>query len=103
MVTRIGSSRKKSKYIMRVSKKDKGKLNLARYLQKLKTGDNVVFKVAPNHHKGQYFIRFHGKTGKVLRERGGAYEIEFSDKGKKKIIIANPVHLLKVESGAKNN
>ena len=103
MVTRIGSSRKRSKHIMRVPKKDKGKLDLARYLQKLKTGDSVVFKVSPSQHKGQYFIRFHGKTGKVLKERGRAYEVEFSDRGKRKIIIANPVHLLKVENGTKDN
>ena len=103
MVTRIGSSRKKSRNIMKIPKKDKGKLNISRYLQKLEKGDNVIFKVAPNNHKGQYFIRFHGKSGKVLKQRGSAYEIEFSDKGKKKIIIANPVHLVKVENGTKNN
>ena len=103
MVTRTGSSRKKSKRIMRISKKDKGKLNLARHLQKLKTGDNVILKASPNHHKGQYFIRFHGKTGKVLKERGNSYEIELTDKGKRKIIIASPAHLLKVKNGTKNN
>ena len=103
MVTRIGSSRKKSKFIMRVPKKEKGKLKISRHLQVLKEGDRVVFKVDPSHHKGQYFIRFHGKSGKILKPRGSAYEVEFSDKNKKKIVVTNPVHLLKVENGAKSN
>ena len=103
MVSRTGSSRKKSKLIMRVAKRDKGKLSLSRHLQNIKAGDRVVFKATPSSHKGQYFIRFHGKTGQVLRQRGGAYEVELADRGKKKIIIVKPAHLVKVKNGTKNN
>ncbi len=101
MVKRVGSSRRKTGSILSVPKKQKGKLSLRRFLQKLNEGDNVVLKAAPSVQDGQsYYRRFHGKTGTVVGRRGKCYEVRIKDKDKIKNILVKPVHLMKVQNGA---
>jgi len=38
--------------------------------------------------------RYQGKVCTVLSRRGRSFEIEFYDGGKRKVLLANPVHLL---------
>src|SRR3989338_9686679 len=97
MVKRVGSSRRKTRLMLAVPKKEKGKLSLRRFLQELKEGDNVVLKAAPSVQSGQYFRRFHGKTGSVVGRKGKCYEVRIKDKDKIKNILVKPVHLMKLE------
>ena len=63
---RIGGARRKSRYKMKISLPDKGKLPIKRYLQTFEEGDKVLLKAFPGEQKGIFCLRFHGKVGEVL-------------------------------------
>ncbi len=98
MTKRIGTARRRTRHILAVPKKEKGKLTISRFLLKLKPGDKVVFSASPSVHKGLYFRRFHGRTGSVLGPVGDCYRVGINDRGVHKVIIVNPVHLVKVNA-----
>jgi len=47
----------------------------------------------PSIHRGMPNPKFHGKTGKVLGQRGRAYVLEVRDGNAKKTVISLPEHL----------
>lgn len=96
MVKRIGR-RRKARHKLMVPKRQKGKLPISRFVQKLETGETVVLNAYPAYQKGIYFMRFHGKTGIVKGKRGGCYEVTIKDGGKSKDLIIHPVHLKKIK------
>jgi len=96
MVKRIGSSRRKTRHKFKKSVRQRGKISISRFFQKLEVNDRVALVAEPSYHKGLYFRRFHGKIGKVVGKRGFCYIVEIKDGGKKKEIIVHPVHLKKV-------
>ena len=93
---RIGSIRRKTRHKLQKPLRQKGKISLTNYFQKLKTGEDVALKAEPAVHRGFYHPRFHGKICKVIEPMGKCYKVEFSDHGKKKAIVVHPVHLKKV-------
>ena len=96
MVKRVGGSRRKTRRKFAKSVRQKGKISLKNYFQKLKDGDRVCFKAEPSYQKGLYFRRFHGRIGKITKKRGTCYEVEFNDGNKLKTMIVHPVHLKKL-------
>lgn len=78
------------------SPSQKGKISLTRFFQKFKAGDAVavVRELGVNL---SYSKRIQGKTGKVLGQRGKAYEIEVKDMNKPKRYLIKPIHLKKIE------
>ena len=96
MVKRVGGSRRKTRRKFAKRVRQKGKISLKNYFQKLKEGDRVCFKLEPSYQKGLYFRRFHGRIGKVAGKRGTCYEVEFNDGNKLKTMITHPVHLKKL-------
>ncbi|MBU0471963.1 MAG: 50S ribosomal protein L21e, partial [Nanoarchaeota archaeon] len=66
------------------------------FLQTFENGNRVVLKVEPAYQKGQYFLRFHGKTGTVIGQKGKCYEVQINDFDKEKTVIVHPIHLKKV-------
>ena len=77
--------------------KQKGKVSIRNYLQKLELGDKVVFKAEPAVQKGVYFRRYHGKSGAVSGKQGFCYKVDIKDGSKTKTIIVHPVHLKRVK------
>ena len=103
MTHRVGSSRYKTRRTLSVPKKLRGKLNIGKFLQKFNAGDQVIFKASPSVHAGLYYRRFHGRLGTIIKARGKCYEVRIVDGKKEKIVLTNPVHLVKVKNGTKNN
>lgn len=93
---RIGGFRRKSRYKMKVSISDKGKLPLKRYLQTFEEGDKVLLKAFSPEHKGLFCLRFHGKIGEVIGSQGSCYKVQIKDGRASKMCIVNPVHLVRV-------
>ncbi|MBU2633821.1 MAG: 50S ribosomal protein L21e [Nanoarchaeota archaeon] len=96
MVQRIGGFRRKTRYKLKKNIRNRGKLSLTNYLQKLKNNDKVLLKAEPAVQTGMYFPRFHGKTGTIKNKIGKCYEVEIKDGKKIKTLIVHPVHLKKV-------
>lgn len=74
----------------------KGKFSLARFFQKFKSGDSVAIIRDLTFPFG-YKRQIHGRTGKVIAQRGSAYEVEVNDLNKPKRYILRPIHLKKIE------
>jgi len=96
MATRIGGMRRKTRDKLSKNLKEKGKISLRKYFQKLDVGDRVCLKADPGVQKGMYLPRFHGKIGVLTGKKGRCYEVSIKDFGKAKTVVVHPVHLTKV-------
>ena len=94
---RVGGFRRKTRTKLMRAIREKGKIPLSRYFQKLIEGEKVLFHANPAVQGGQYFPRFHGRMGTVVAKRGTCYEVTFFDGNKKKLAIVHPIHLRKVK------
>lgn len=66
---------------------------ISRKIQRFNTEDLVHIVIDPSIHKGQPHSRFHGKTAKVIGEKGKAYILSLKDGNKIKKLIVRPEHL----------
>lgn len=66
---------------------------ITKKIQRFKQEDLVHIIIDPSIHKGQPHPRFHGKTAKVIGERGRAYIVALKDGNKAKELIIRPDHL----------
>jgi len=85
--------------LKRKTVREKGKIKLSRYFQKLKEGDKVA--VVREHSLKIGFPRqIQGRTGKIEGQRGKCWMVKISlPKTKRcKTYIIHPVHLKKLES-----
>lgn len=92
---RIGGNRRKSRYKMKKSVSDKGKLHIKRFMQKYEAGDKVLLKAYPSYQKGLFCLRFYGKIGEVVSAQGECYKVNIKDGNKLKTCVVHPVHLLR--------
>ena len=90
---RTGGNRRKTRHKLAKNVRDKGKINIANYLQHFKLGDKVCLVGEPAVQKGMYYPRFYGKMGNVVGKKGQCYEVMINDVSKEKIVIVHPVHL----------
>lgn len=93
---RIGTFRRKTRNKLKKNYRDRGKIRLTKFFQKLKEGQKVQLVAEPAYQKGMYFPRFHGKVGSIVGKKGKCYLVNINDQGKKKDLIVHPVHLKKV-------
>lgn len=91
---RVGGNRRKSRYKMKKSISEKGKLHISKFLQTFEEGDKVLLKAYPSYQKGIFFLRFFGKVGEVTGKQGDCYKVNIKDGGKTKTCIVHPVHLI---------
>ncbi|MEM4271565.1 MAG: 50S ribosomal protein L21e [Candidatus Pacearchaeota archaeon] len=78
------------------SPRQKGKISLIRYFQKFKPGESVAV-VKELSLKFGYPNKIQGRTGKIIAQRGSAYEVEIYDLNKPKTYIIKPIHLKKIQ------
>jgi len=80
----------------------RGKLQLSRYFQILKTGDFVAISrektVASVFPK-----RLQGITGEVESKRGRYYMVKIKDGNKEKRLLMSPIHLKKIKQVKTND
>ena len=76
--------------------RERGKIKLSQYFQKLETGDKVALKQEKSVQK--YFpLRYKGKVGVIKEKRGRAYLVSIKDGRKEKIFIVHPINLVKLK------
>lgn len=96
MTKRIGSSRRKTRDLLSVSKRDKGRISISKILQNFAIGDKVALNTAPNVHSGQIFRRFRDQIGIVKAMQGNCYKVSIKDGSKEKTLIVHPAHMRKI-------
>jgi large subunit ribosomal protein L21e len=85
--------RKKTRYKFKKELRRRGLPPVTSVIQKFEVGQNVHIVCEPSIQKGMPHRRFHGKTGKVVGQRGRAWVLAISDGNAEKIVIARPQHL----------
>jgi large subunit ribosomal protein L21e len=85
--------RSKTRYKLKKHPRQRGLFPLTRALRVYKIGETVHVVLDPSVQKGMPHPKFHGKTGKIVAQRGSSYLVKVKDGGKYKDIIARPQHL----------
>ncbi|MCI4349911.1 MAG: 50S ribosomal protein L21e [Thermoplasmata archaeon] len=73
--------------------RERGMPPITRFLRAFEIGSRVVVRLEASDPHGQPHPRYQGRTCTVVAKVGRAYRLEFLDGGKRKQLIANPVHL----------
>ena len=93
MTSRIGGSRRKSRYRLQKRLRQKGKIGLTKFFAKYQLGDRVILKAEPGYQNGMFYPKFQGATGTVIGETGRCYYVRITDGDKTKTVITHPVHI----------
>lgn len=73
--------------------RERGSPPVTRFLRTFEIGQQVIIRIEPSDAHGMPHPRYQGRVCTVVAQVGRAYRIEFLDGGKRKQLIANPVHL----------
>lgn len=101
MVMRTGGFRKGTRFKLKKGPRQKGKISLRNFLQRLEIGQKVQLVAEPAYQRGMYFPRFHGKFGTIRGRQGECYNVAINDHKNEKILVIHPIHLKKVMSEKK--
>jgi len=94
MPNRKGGPQRKTRHILKRSVR--GRIHIRAFLQKFKVGDNVQLVIDSGVRRGMFPLRFHGRRGKIMGQRGRSYQVEIKDQNKHKELVIHPSHLKKV-------
>ena len=86
-------TRRKSRYKLRKTVREKGLSPISRAIREFAEGDLVNIDLDPGIQNGMPHPKFHGKTGRVMGQRGRAYIVEVRDGELMKEVIVLPEHL----------
>ena len=86
-------TRRKSRYKLKKTVREKGLSPISRAIQLFQEGDIVNIDLDPSIQNGMPHPKFQGRTGKVMSQRGRAYIVEVRDGGLMKEVIILPEHL----------
>ncbi len=86
-------TRRKSRYKLKKTVREKGLSPISRAIQEFVQGDLVNIDLDPSIQNGMPHPKFHGRTGRVMGHRGRAYIVEVRDGGLMKEVIILPEHL----------
>jgi len=79
--------------------RERGLPPVTRFLREFEVGQKVMVRIEPSDPHGQPHPRYQGRTCTVIGRTGRAYRIEFLDGGKRKELIATPIHLVPAGGG----
>ncbi len=86
-------TRRKSRYKLKKTVREKGLSPISRAIQEFVEGDIVNIDLDPGIQNGMPHPKFHGRTGRVMGQRGRAYIVGIRDGGLMKEVIVLPEHL----------
>jgi len=76
--------------------RERGLPPVSRFLRTFELGEKVMVRIEPSDPHGQPHPRYQGRVCTVVAKSGRAYRVEFLDGGKRKELIALPIHLVPV-------
>ncbi len=79
--------------------RERGLPPVTRFLREFAIGQRVSVRIEASDPHGQPHPRYQGRTCTVIGKVGRAYRVEFLDGGKRKELIATPIHLVPLEEG----
>ena len=73
--------------------KKRKKLTVVDFMREFSVGERVIIKPKPFYKSAIPHMRYRGKPGVVIEQRGSCYLVEVRDGGKTRKIISHPIHL----------
>jgi large subunit ribosomal protein L21e len=98
MVKSSKGFRSRTRGVLTKEAREKGMRPVTQYLQVFDVGEKVFVRLEASEMHGQPHPRYQGRVCTVIGKQGRAYRLEFVDGGKRKELIANPVHLKRATS-----
>ena len=92
---RVGGFRRKTRSLFKKNFRDKGKISIRRFFQKLVVGDKVHIVSGPAYQQGMYDPKFYGRVGVISGMQGKCYLVDIKEGSKAKTLIVHPIHLKK--------
>lgn len=99
MVKSSKGFRSRTRGVLSKAVRQKGSPPPTHFIREFEIGSKVIIRLEASEQKGMPHPRYQGFVGRVIAKRGRAYEVEFKDGGKSKIVVSNPVHLTPAEMG----
>lgn len=93
MVKSSKGSRSRSRGTFTKKVRERGLPPVTRFLKEFAPGDRVNVVIEPSDPHGQPHPRYQGRNCVVLERVGRSYRVEFFDGGKRKELLAAPIHL----------
>ncbi len=100
MVKSSKGFRSRTRGVLTKAARDRGLPPVTRFLTTFEAGEKVIVKLEASDPHGMPHPRYQGRVATVVRPVGRSYEIEFLDGGKRKVLIAHPIHLKRAGTGA---
>ena len=94
---RSHGTRQGTRSILRRSKTQRGRINIARVMHQYEIGDRVAVVLDGAQQKGMPHRRFQGATGIIQAQQGRAWVIDLHDKNMAKTVVARAEHLSPLE------
>ncbi len=94
MVKSSKGSRSRTRGVLTKEARDRGLPPITRFLREFDVGDRVIVRLEASESRGQPHPRYQGRVCVVVARVGRAYRVRFLDGGKKKELLARPIHLL---------
>jgi large subunit ribosomal protein L21e len=98
MVKSSKGFRSRSRGVFTKEARDRGLPPVSRFLREFEIGSSVIVRLEASDPHGMPHPRYQGKACVVEAKVGRAYRISFLDGGKRKQLIATPVHLIPANS-----
>jgi large subunit ribosomal protein L21e len=100
MVKSSKGFRSRTRGVLTKEPRERGLRPVTQYLKSFEVGEKVTIKLEASDPHGQPHPRYQGRTCTVLGRIGRAYRLEFVDGGKRKQLIATPIHLQRTSASA---
>ena len=94
---RSHGTRQGTRSILRRSKTQRSRINIARVMHQYAIGDCVAVVLDGSQQKGMPHRRFQGATGIIQAQQGRAWVIDLHDKNMAKTVVARAEHLRPLE------
>ena len=93
MVKSSKGFRSRTRGVLTKSVRERGMPPVTRFLKTFEVGDRVIVRLEASDPHGMPHPRYQGRVCTVLKKVGRSYQVEFLDGGKRKVLIAHPIHL----------
>ena len=94
---RSHGTRQGTRSILRRSKTQRGRIDIARVMHQYEIGDRVAVVLNGSQQKGMPHRRFQGRTGFIQGRQGKAWVVAVKDGNMQKTVVARPEHLRPLE------
>jgi large subunit ribosomal protein L21e len=94
---RSKGTRQGTRSILRKSKSDKSRIDIARLMHDYQEGDKVAIVLDAAQQGGMPHRRFQGRTGQIVKRQGVAWVVAVKDGNMSKTVVARAEHLYPIK------